>query len=91
MSHRKETFYIGRGEKNSRIRVTENDSVIVKAYAVHNGRSLTAELHYIISEASHCRMDNHLEKINKLEAQLDQVIAIAQQYKKKYGPFDKEI
>jgi len=35
-------------------------------------------------------MDNHLEKIKKLVYQLDQVIALAQQYKKKYGPLDKE-
>ena len=86
MSIRKEAFYIARNENQTRIRVTENDYDIIKAYASSNERTLTAELHYLILEGSHCRMDNHEEKIKKLETQLDQVIALAQQYKKKYGP-----
>jgi IMP dehydrogenase/GMP reductase len=85
MSERKETFYITRDENQTRIRVTESDYKVIKAYAAHNERTLTAELHYLISEASHCRLDNHSEKIQKLEDQLDQVIGLAQQYKKKYG------
>ena len=88
MSERKETFYITRDENQTRIRVTENDYKIIKAYASHNERTLTAELHYLISEASHCRLDNHLEKIRKLEGQLDQVIDLAQRYKKRYGPLN---
>ena len=88
MSQRKETFYISRKENQTRIRLTENDYRIVKAYATHNERTLTAELHYLIAEGSHCRLDNHQEHIKKLEAQLDQVIALARQYKNKYGPID---
>ena len=86
MSQRKETFYIARDEKHSRIRLTTNDCDIVRAYAARNDRSLTAELHYLILDASHCRIDDHLRSIKKLEEQLDQVIAVTQQYKKRYGP-----
>jgi hypothetical protein len=50
MSQRKETFYITRDEKQTRIRVTDDDYNIVKAYAARNDRTLTAELHYLISE-----------------------------------------
>jgi hypothetical protein len=86
MSERKETFYITRNENHTRLRVAESDYKIIKAYATHNERTLTAELHYIIIEASQCRLNNHLEKIKKLKSQLDQVIALAQAYKKRYGP-----
>jgi hypothetical protein len=86
MSQRKETFYITRNENHTRLRVAENDYNIIKAFATRNERTLTAELHYLIAEASRCRLDSHAEKIKKLEAQLDQVIAIAQQYKKQFGP-----
>ena len=88
MSQRKETFYITREEKHTRIRVAENDYDIVRAYASSNDRTLTAELHYLISEASHCRLDDHLKKIKKLEEQLDKVIRIAQEYKQKFGPLN---
>jgi hypothetical protein len=86
MSQRKETFYIRRDENHTRIRVAENDYKIMRACDSRNERTITAELHYLIGDGSHCRTDNHLEKIKKLEEQLDQVIAIAQQYKKRYGP-----
>jgi hypothetical protein len=85
MSERKETFYITRNENHTRIRVDEDDYKIIKAYAARNDRTLTAELHYLIAEGSQCRLDNHLEQIKKLGSQLDQVIALAQQYKQKYG------
>ncbi len=75
MSQRKETFYIARDEKHTRIRVTQDDYDIIRAYASRNERTLTAELHYLIAEASHCRLENHLEKIQKLEMQLDQRLA----------------
>jgi hypothetical protein len=88
MSQRKETYYITREEKHTRIRVAENDYNIVRAYASSNDRTLTAELHYLIFEASHCRLDDHLKKIKKLEGQLDQVIKIAQEYKQKFGPLN---
>ncbi len=86
MSERKETFYITRKENHTRIRVAENDYRIIKAYAASHERTLTAELHYLILDASRCRTDNHVAKIKKLEGQLDQVIALARQYKEKYGP-----
>ena len=85
MSERKETFYITRDENQTRIRVTENDYKIIKAYAAHNERSISTELHYLISEASHCRTDKHLEMVMKLEDQVAQLIDLAQKYKKKYG------
>jgi hypothetical protein len=88
MSQRKETFYITRDENHTRIRVAENDYKVIRAYAARNERTITAELHYLISEASQCRMEEHREHIEKLEAQLEQVIAIAQQYKKKFGPLN---
>jgi hypothetical protein len=87
MSQRKETFYITRDEKHTRIRVTEPDYNIIKAYASRNERTITAELHYLIVEASRCRLE-HQKKIKKLEDQLDRVIAVAQGYKRKYGPLD---
>ena len=88
MSERKDTFYITRDENQTRIRVTENDYKIVRAFAARHERSISAELHYLIAEASKCRLDNHLEKIKKLEDQLDQVISLAQEYKKRYGPLN---
>jgi len=88
MSQLKETYYITREEKHTRIRVAENDYNIVRAYASGNDRTLTAELHYLIFEASHCRLDDHLKKIKKLEGQLDQVIRITQEYKQKFGPLN---
>jgi uncharacterized protein (DUF1778 family) len=84
MSERKETFYITRNENHTRLRVAEDDYKIIKAYAAHNERTLTAEMHYLIVEAAKCRLE-HQDKIKKLENQLDQVIALAQAYKKKYG------
>ena len=86
MSQRKEIFYITRNENHTRIRVAEEDYKIIRAYAAANERTITAELHYLIVEASRCRLDNHLENIHKLENQLDQLIDLAQQYKKRYGP-----
>jgi len=88
MSERKETFYITRNENYTRIRVAENDYKIIRAYAAANERTITAELHYLIAEAARCRLDNHLEKIRKVEGQLDQVINLARQYRKKYGPIN---
>jgi uncharacterized protein (DUF1778 family) len=85
MSERKETFYITRNENHTRLRVAEEDYKIIKAYATHNQRTLTAELHYLVVEAAKCRLE-HQEKFKILESQLDQVIALAQAYKKRYGP-----
>jgi hypothetical protein len=85
MSERKETFYITRNENHTRIRVAEDDYKIIKAFASRNERTLTAELHYLISAGSHCRLDHHQEKIKKLEGQLDQLIDLAKRYKQKYG------
>lgn len=70
MGERKETFYITRNENQTRIRVTENDYKIIRAYAARHERTIGAELHYLIAEASKCRLDSHLEKILKLESQL---------------------
>ena len=50
--------------------------------------SLELNLHYLIVEASHCRPDDHSGLIKKLEEQLDQVVALAQQYKQRYGPLN---
>jgi hypothetical protein len=86
MSQRKDMFYITREEKQTRIRVTKDDYDVIKAYAASHDRTLTAELHYLVFEASHCRLDDHPAQIKKLEGQLDQVIALAHEYKKKYGP-----
>jgi hypothetical protein len=66
--------------------VAEDDHEILKAYAAHNQRTIAAELHHLIIDGSRCRLDTHKEKIKKLEAQLDQVIALAREYKKRYGP-----
>jgi hypothetical protein len=88
MSQRKETFYITRNENHTRIRVAEDDYKVIKAYASKNEHTLTAELHHLIAEGSQCRTGKHLEYIKKLEAQLDQVIDLAQQYKKRYGPLN---
>jgi hypothetical protein len=85
MSERKETFYITRNENHTRLRVAEEDYKIIKAYATHNERTLTAELHHLIIEAAQCRLE-HQDKIKKLENQMDQVIDLAQEYKKRYGP-----
>jgi hypothetical protein len=85
MSQRKETFYIRRDENHTRIRVAEDDYKIIKTYATRNERTITAELHYLIAEGARCRLE-HMEKIKKLESQLDQVITLAQEYNKRYGP-----
>jgi hypothetical protein len=85
MSQRKETFYIRRDENHTRIRVAEDDYKIIKAYASRHERTITAELHYLIMDGARCRLE-HEDKIKKLEYQLDQVIALTQEYKKRYGP-----
>ncbi len=86
MGKRKEIFCIARDEPQARIRVTDSDFNVIKAFAAYHGRSVTAELHYIIAEVSEYRVGKHIEQISKLEDQLDRVIALAQKYKEKYGP-----
>jgi hypothetical protein len=90
MGQRKEIFYIAREEPHTRVRVTQTDHAAITAFAAYSGRSVTAELHYVIEEAAKCRLEKHSEQIEKLEYQLDRLIALAQEYKKRYGPLNKK-